>query len=247
MKRLNISRLDEKRTSLHFEIGLAVALFLTLLGFNLEFEERKVLNEEPELIEEFWPDVIRTKVNETKIEMAAPPKPKPAIEIIPVENPPELPLDAIEKEDFKKNDNNPIVSRSEKAPPLPLPKKEDLSEIPLFRADQMPRFGDCGKEEGLSEIEIENCTNKALLEYIYSKLKYPELARQNEIEGKVVVGFVVSKSGELKEIQIIRDIGGGCGSAVSKILERMPNWEPGRQKGRKVDVRYNLPVTFRLN
>jgi protein TonB len=247
MKRLNISRLDEKRTFLHFEIGLAVAIFLTLIGFNLEFEERKVLIEEPELIEEFWPDVIRTKLNESKTELIAPPKPKPAIEIIPVENPPELPLEKMDQEESivseNKNNSTPIV----KEPALPLPKKEELPEIPLFRADQMPRFGACGKEEGMSELEIENCTNQALLEFIYSKLKYPELARQNEIEGKVVVGFVVSKSGKITNIKIVRDIGGGCGEAVSKILEGMPTWEPGRQKGRKVEVRYNLPVTFKLN
>jgi protein TonB len=111
--------------------------------------------------------------------------------------------------------------------------------------EEMPRFPGC-EDLGLSKDEKKSCADKALLEYIYSKIKYPELARIYKIEGTVVLELIVEKSGEITGIGIIKEIGGGCGKEVVRVVNAMPDWLPGKQRGKEVRVRYKLPVKFTL-
>lgn len=84
-----------------------------------------------------------------------------------------------------------------------------------------------------------------LFEYL-SKIKYPSIARENGISGRVYVTFVVDKDGKIKDAKILRGIGGGCDEEALRVVRSMPDWKPGRQNGRSVSVQYNLPVNFNL-
>jgi protein TonB len=84
-----------------------------------------------------------------------------------------------------------------------------------------------------------------LFEYL-SKIKYPSIARENGISGRVYVTFVVDKDGKIKDAKILRGIGGGCDEEAMRVVKSMPDWKPGRQNGRNVSVQYNLPVNFNL-
>ena len=77
-------------------------------------------------------------------------------------------------------------------------------------------------------------------------MKYPALARENEIEGTVVVSFIVTKNGEIENIEIMRDIGAGCGESVLKAMKKLGKFYPGKHNGRPVSVIYRLPVKFTL-
>ena len=116
-------------------------------------------------------------------------------------------------------------------------------------AEEMPRFPGCENDNSLSEDGKSLCSNKKLYQYIYRKLKYPKQAMTQGIEGKVVVKFVVDKSGKVKNIVKLHDIGGGCGDAVVKVFEQMKDikWIPGKQGGKDVSVFYTLPVVFKLD
>jgi protein TonB len=84
-----------------------------------------------------------------------------------------------------------------------------------------------------------------LFEYL-GKIKYPSIARENGISGRVYVTFVVDKDGKIKDAKILRGIGGGCDEEALRVVRSMPDWKPGRQNGRNVSVQYNLPVNFNL-
>ena len=84
-----------------------------------------------------------------------------------------------------------------------------------------------------------------LFEYL-SKIKYPVIARENGITGRVYVTFVVDKDGKIKDVKKLRGIGGGCDEEAIRVITAMPDWKPGRQNGRNVSVQFNLPVNFNL-
>ena len=68
----------------------------------------------------------------------------------------------------------------------------------------------------------------------------------NKTEGYVVTQFVIDKSGAIRNVEILKDIGDGCGRAAQMAVESMPDWIPGRQRGIPVNVRYTIPVKFDL-
>ena len=77
-------------------------------------------------------------------------------------------------------------------------------------------------------------------------IKYPREARKRNITGKVYVNFVIDKFGKIRDIKILRGIGGGCDEEVIRVLNLMPDWTPGKIGGMTVNVYYNLPVNFSL-
>ena len=85
-----------------------------------------------------------------------------------------------------------------------------------------------------------------MLEYISRNIKYPPVARENNITGRVYVSFVVDKDGKIKDAKILRGIGGGCDEEALRVVKSMPDWKAGRQNGRSVQVQFNLPVNFTL-
>lgn len=87
---------------------------------------------------------------------------------------------------------------------------------------------------------------KAFYQYITSKLQYPGQARQQGIEGKVFVQFVVEKDGSLSNVNTVKGIGAGCDEEAVRVLKESPKWKPGLQRGRAVKVRMILPITFKL-
>lgn len=133
-------------------------------------------------------------------------------------------------------------------PPPPPPKEPEVAEI--FKiVEEMPRFPGC--ETSASTIdEKKACADRKLMEYLYSEIHYPGIARENNIEGMVVVGFVINKDGSITDAQILRDIGGGCGEEALRVVEKMNHmdqkWIPGRQRGIPVRVQFTLPVRFKL-
>jgi len=86
----------------------------------------------------------------------------------------------------------------------------------------------------------------ALLQHFGSSIIYPAEARLHDIEGVVVIGFTVEKDGSITDLEILRDIGGGCGDEAMRIAKEMPTWTPGMQDGKLVRVAFKLPVRFRI-
>jgi len=111
--------------------------------------------------------------------------------------------------------------------------------------EQMPRFPGC--EELADESSRKNCAKKKMLEFIYKNIRYPKSAQKAGVEGTVVIRFIIDREGAIRNATITRDIGGGCGEEALKTVQLMPNWIPGKQKGKRVNVYFNLPVKFKLD
>ncbi len=86
----------------------------------------------------------------------------------------------------------------------------------------------------------------AMYKFLQDNIRYPRLALENNITGKVYVTFVVEKDGSISRPRLLRDIGGGCGQEALRVVKLMPKWKPGKQRDKVVRVQYNLPVRFEL-
>lgn len=109
--------------------------------------------------------------------------------------------------------------------------------------ERMPLFRDCGLEDSAAN---QQCSTDSLIQYMVRNLRYPTRARENGVEGIAVVRFIVEKDGTLSNITALRDPGQGLGKEAIRIVESMPPWTPGRQRGENVRVQFNLPVKFAL-
>ncbi len=87
---------------------------------------------------------------------------------------------------------------------------------------------------------------KALIKYLSENMEYPEEARKNGIEGKVLSQFMVNEDGTLTDVQIIRRLGYGCDEEVLRLITQMPKWNAGKEDGKAVKVLFKLPVVFML-
>lgn len=141
----------------------------------------------------------------------------------------------IGKADVKGNDDAPPaivenpteleVVEEVKAPPPPEKTYEmfDIHKIPSFPGGE-----------------------RELLKYLAENIKYPALARENNIQGKVALTFVVNKDGSISDVSVLKDVGGGCGKEAVRVVGSMPRWIPGEANGNPVKVRFTLPVQFKL-
>lgn len=119
--------------------------------------------------------------------------------------------------------------------------------------DEMPRFPGC-ENRGLSKEDLQDCSMKEMLTFIYSNIKYPSSARDAGIEGTAVVNFIVGTDGEVLDQKVVRNPAEGKDAQAEidikeqllKITADMPAWIPGKQQGKDVQVRFNLPVKFKL-
>jgi len=106
------------------------------------------------------------------------------------------------------------------------------TEEPIFQVvEDMPEFP--GGSAGMSQ-------------FLAGTLHYPQEARQAHVQGVVFVGFVVNRQGAVTDVMVLKGIGHGCDEEAARVVKLMPSWKPGRQKGKRVSVRYSLPIKFVL-
>lgn len=227
--------------------GLMVAMALVLLAFSWTQREKSVYIPDGALD---FDDVVEVEPPRTAEPPPPPPPPPPPVfqevaEEDVVDEMPELSTE-VDVEDY-----TPPPPKKEAAPPPPPPpppppkKEEEIFKI----VEQMPRFPGCEDMKG-TDAQKEECAKKKMIEFIYKNLKYPPIARENGIEGSAVIQFTVDKDGSIKDVEIVRDPGAGCGEAAKAAVEAMNNmpnkWTPGKQRGVPVKVLYTMPVKFKL-
>jgi len=109
--------------------------------------------------------------------------------------------------------------------------EEKVEEKPFVSVEQMPQF-----PGGQTE----------LMKFVQSNLKYPTIAAENGIEGRVIVRFVVGRDGSVSDIEVQRGLDASCDKEAVRVVKLMPKWIPGKQNGRAVPVYFTLPVLFKL-
>ena len=133
--------------------------------------------------------------------------------------------------DVKGNDDAAgEVLKIKEAVAQPEPKTE--VETKIFEVvEQMPSFpgGDA-----------------ALMKYLQENVKYPVVAQENGVQGRVVISFVVERDGSITDVKVARSVDPSLDREAQRVVKSMPNWIPGKQNGSAVRVKYNVPVSFRL-
>lgn len=132
--------------------------------------------------------------------------------------------------DVKGNDdaNGEVLKIKEAvAQPEPKPEVEKVFDV----VEQMPSF-----PGGPS----------ALMEWLSNNVKYPVVAQENGVQGRVVVSFVVERDGSITDVKVVRGVDPSLDKEASRVVRAMPRWIPGKQNGSAVRVKYNVPVAFRL-
>ncbi len=88
--------------------------------------------------------------------------------------------------------------------------------------------------------------DQALMEYLHKSIRYPAIAEENGIQGRVVCTFVVERDGSITDIKVVRSVDPSLDKEAVRVLKVMPKWIPGKQNGSAVRVKFTLPVTFKL-
>ena len=88
--------------------------------------------------------------------------------------------------------------------------------------------------------------NAALFEYLSKHIKYPVIAEENGIQGRVIVTFVVERDGSITDVKVVKSVDPSLDKEAQRVVKGMPRWIPGKQNGSAVRVKYTVPVTFRL-
>lgn len=87
----------------------------------------------------------------------------------------------------------------------------------------------------------------AMLKYIRENIKYPEQAMKERIQGRVTVSFIIEKDGSISDVKAVRSVHPLLDKEAVRMVKSMPKWSPGKNNGKPVRVRFNLPVMFKLN
>lgn len=193
-----------------------------------EPEEQKVEIKQPEVL----PEEVLNTVKVTELKIVEDEKVKSEDEIKTQDELKET-TTAFGQKDNDKGTEDRNVTRTLKEEVV-VEKKEPVKEVKeeVFKSvEQMPTFpgGDA-----------------ALMKYLSSHINYPTMAQENNIQGKVIVQFVVTKTGKVGEVKVVRSVDKDLDREAVRVCKSLPNFVPGRQNGQPVSVWYTLPVTFKL-
>jgi protein TonB len=214
----------ENKKLMFMQIGMIISLLIAWLAFeHKSYDKRQIdeslLNREVVLDEEM---VEITKQEEQKPQPVEQPHQTTQLEIVE---------DDVETEDLNINaevEQNEVIEEYV----APEVVEEEVVEQEIFQiVEEMPAFP--GGEA-------------KLMEYVGKNIKYPQIARETGIQGRVFIGFVVEPDGSVSNVKLLRGIGGGCDEEAMRVVKSMPKWKPGKQRGKAVRVSYQIPVFFKL-
>ncbi|UTW68146.1 energy transducer TonB [bacterium SCSIO 12643] len=210
-----------RKSGMYFMIGAVVALSVLLLSFEWKVYEKKVA-ELGKLVLDAEEDEL---IPITQQELPPPPPPPPQTTIIEIVEDDEEIEEELEIEDTEA-DEDEVVEIVE------VEEEEEVAEEEIFTiVETNPSFP--GGEA-------------KMYEFLGKNMKYPPIARDNNIQGRVYVSFVVEKNGAITDVRVLRGIGGGCDEEAIRVVKSMPKWSAGKQRGKPVRVRFNLPIVFKL-
>ena len=206
-------------------IGLVVTLFIVWRVFEYKSYDKQIVDDLQKTVEVIEEEMVEiTKQEQPKPQ---PPAPKPQVTQIEIVDNEEEIEDEIEIDAEVSQDE--VIE--EYFAPAEI-EEEEIVEAEIFKVvEVMPEFpGGAAK----------------MMEYIQKNMKYPMMARESDIQGRVFVNFVVEPDGSISNVAVIRGIGGGCDEEAVRVVESMPKWNPGKQRGTAVRCAFTVPIIFKL-
>jgi protein TonB len=218
----------ERFHNFFLEIGIVVALGITFAAFEWNTKVQKASDLGRVAVQESETELIPITRQEP-VRPPEPPPPQKVVEILTIvsndaEIDEELDIDDTEADQETMIDVRPVITmgRDEDV--------EDDSPV-FFIVEEMPEFP--GGE-------------MALRQFIANAIKYPVIAQENGIQGKVYVSFVVGKDGQVSGAKIIRGVDPSLDKEAIRVVNSLPRWKPGKQQGKTVRVSFSVPISFVL-
>ena len=138
-------------------------------------------------------------------------------------------------------DGNAVSVRWDEPVTFTLPTAEEIAEMERIKKEKEQQVFDM-----VEQMPKFPGGQSALMQWLSTNMKYPKIAAENGIEGRVYVSFIVRSTGEITDIKIARSVDPSLDEEAIRTISRMPKWIPGKQGGEAVNVRYTMPLTFRL-
>ncbi len=223
IKKSDKANLENKKLT-YLLIGFVFVLSVCFVA--LEWTEKEVTKYEVADTEMFFEEEI--EIQQTTQE--TPPPPPPPAPIVEVEV-----LNVVDNE--QETQTIEIVAEDTKeevviAPPVEIEEVEEPEETIFMVVETMPEF-----PGGQAE----------LFKYLSQNVKYPVIAQENGIQGRVICQFVVNRDGSIVDVEVVRSGGdASLDKEAVRVIKSMPKWKPGKQRGKPVRVKYTVPVNFRL-
>lgn len=219
----------EKNISLYFLMGTVVALSLIFVAFEWGNKEIKVSDIQTKQVIEEIEDIQITPQEENTPPPPAPDQPVVVEQIQVVEDNVEVANVEIASVDdaFDKLQNT-------FTPPAPVQRSQEevAEDTQIFEfLEEMPEFPG---------------GQAAMMKWLSENVKYPAIATENNIQGRVMVSFVVERDGSISNVKVVRGVDPSLDKEAVRLINDMPKWKPGMQTGKPVRARFNIPVTFKL-
>lgn len=228
IKKSDKANLERQRT-IFFELGLIAALGILLFAF--EWTTSEV--EDVDLGQQKFVEIEAEEAPITRQENQPPPPPPPPPEPPKPEPSPEIEI----VEDDVETDDVDLNSEADEETTVDIVEFEEEEEVVeeeeiFFVVEDPPMFPG-------GQIE--------LAKFIQKNVVYPDEARENEIQGRVFVQFVVNKQGKVTQPKVVRSVHPILDKAALEVVKSMPDWTPGKQRGKSVSVSFTVPINFILN
>ncbi len=213
----------EPKKVIFMEVGLIIALAVVLLAFNYRSYERGSMLNIQVQVDDTPEEIIPITKQEVKPPPPPPPKQVTVINIVKddVEVEDDIEIDVEADQETIMDDFVPVFE-----------EEEEVVEMEIFTVvESMPGYpgGDAAR-----------------MKFLQDNIKYPQMARESGIQGTVYVTFVVETDGSVTDVRVLRGIGGGCDEEAIRVINKMPNWNAGKQRGKPVRVQFNMPIKFTL-
>lgn len=210
-------------------IMMGVVVGLAVLFFAFEWSSQAKELDESIIVQ----DILAEEEIEITHHDATPPPPPPPPPT--VEEPEEIEV-VDEKVDTRieiqsEDDASKRQTETYVPPPPPKPKQEEVADEIFVVVEVQPEFPG---------------GNTAMMKFLSDNIKYPVIAQENGIQGRVITNFVVERDGSITDVQVVRGVDPSLDKEAVRVIQSMPRWKPGQQRGSAVRVRFTLPVVFRL-
>lgn len=207
-------------------MGLVLGISVLFFAFEWSTETKKL--DETVIVQDI---LAEEEIEVTRREPTPPPPPPP-----PEPETPEI-IEVVEEKVETKFDIQVEDNQAQRQvqtyvpPPPPKPKQEEVTEEIFVVVENQPEFPG---------------GNAAMMKFLSDNIKYPVIAQENGIQGRVICNFVVERDGSITDVQVVRGVDPSLDREAVRVIQSMPRWTPGKQRGQAVRVRFTLPVVFRL-
>ena len=216
----------ERHRGTYILMGMVLGVSILFFAFEWSTETRKL--DENVIVQDV---LAEEEIEITRREPTPPPPPPPPEpaapeEIVVVEEKVDTRMEIKTEDDQTQRQTEVYIP-----PPPPKPKQEEVTEEIFVVVEEQPEFPG---------------GQAAMMKFLSDNIRYPVIAQENGIQGRVICNFVVERDGSITDVQVVRGQDPSLDREAIRVIQQMPRWKPGKQRGSAVRVRFTLPVVFRL-